>query len=256
MYASTESPTFIVNAKETGMVWLVDYTDIDNLRTDIVKAEKFLHDGFFDQTGRYFMVAANARNTMVIVDTKDRKLEAMFETGKKPHPGPGAGWETKKYGWVAATVHIGEGKVSIWGTDPAKPEYMWKVIEDVNYPAISGGLFIKTHEGTPYVWFDSPLSSIAGESQQIYVMDKETFEIVKTLKPTSAEGALALHVEFNRDGSEAWASVWDTKKGGTDNAIVVYDSSTLEEKYRFTNDKYPELVTPTGKFQAYLRSHE
>jgi nitrite reductase (NO-forming)/hydroxylamine reductase len=133
---------------------------------------------------------------------------------------------------------------------------MWKVIEDVNYPATSGGLFIKTHEGTPYVWFDSPLSSIAGESQQIYVMDKETFEIVKTLKPTSAEGALALHVEFNRDGSEAWASVWDTKKGGTDNAIVVYDSSTLEEKYRFTNDKYPELVTPTGKFQAYLRSHE
>lgn len=113
IYASTESPTFIVNAKETGMVWLVDYTDINNLRVNIVKGEKFLHDGFFDQTGRYWMVAANTKNKMVIVDTKDRKLTAIIETGKKPHPGPGATWKTKKYGWVAATTHIGEGKVTI-----------------------------------------------------------------------------------------------------------------------------------------------
>jgi nitrite reductase (NO-forming)/hydroxylamine reductase len=256
MYASKQFPIFIVNAKESGMIWLVDYTDIDNLRVDIVKAEKFLHDGFFDHTGRYWMIAANMRNKMVIVDTQERKLEAIFETGKKPHPGPGARWKTKQYGWVAATVHIGEGKVSIWGIDPDKPEYRWKVIKDVKYPATSGGLFIRTHEGTPYVWFDSPLSSVAEEAQQIYVMDKETFELVKILRPTTAEGTLALHIEFNRDGSEAWVSVWDKKKGGKDNAIVVYDSNTLEEKFRFTNDKYPELVTPTGKFQAYLRSQE
>ncbi len=133
---------------------------------------------------------------------------------------------------------------------------MWKIIKEVKYPATSGGLFIRTHEGTPYVWFDSPLSSIASEAQQIYVMDKETFKLVKILRPTSAEGTLAVHIEFNKDGSEAWVSVWDKKKGGKDNAIVVYDSNTLEEKYRFTNDKYPELVTPTGKFQAYLRSQE
>jgi len=256
IYASKKKPLFVINAKETGMVWLVDYTDLENLRTTIIKTEKFLHDGFFDQTGRYWMDAANARNKMVIVDTVEEKFVTAIETGKKPHPGPGASWETKKYGWVSATVHIGEGKVTIWGTDENKPEYQWKIIKEVKYPATSGGLFIRTHEGTPYVWFDSPLSSIPTEAQQIYVMDKETFEIVKILRPTEAEGTLALHIEFNKDGSEAWVSVWDKKKNGKDNAIVVYDSNTLEEIYRFTNDKNPELVTPTGKFQAYLRSHE
>ncbi len=47
-----------------------------------MNSAKFLHDGFFDTTGRYFQIAANASDKMVIVDTKERKLEAMIDVDK------------------------------------------------------------------------------------------------------------------------------------------------------------------------------
>ena len=36
------------------------------------------------------LVAANARNKVAIIDTKERKLVKIVETGIKPHPGRGA----------------------------------------------------------------------------------------------------------------------------------------------------------------------
>ncbi len=254
IYATSQNPAFVVAAKETGMIWLIDYTDMRNLSVDIIETDMYLHDGFFDQTGRYFMIAANERNKMQVVDTLEGTWVAEIETGGVPHPGPGAVWHTDDYGYVAATPHLGEGKVTIWGTDPDYPEHLWQIVGEVEY-ASSGGLFIRTHENTPYVWFDSPLSTEPGEGHQIYVMDKQTFEVVETLQTASEPGALALHPEPNRDGTEMWISVWDTKGvHSTDNALVVYDSNTLEEIGRMSNDEWPELITPTGKFQAYLRA--
>jgi len=58
-------PEFIVNVKETGKILLVNYEDIGNLEVTSIAAERFLHDGGLDSTGRYFMVAANARNVTV-----------------------------------------------------------------------------------------------------------------------------------------------------------------------------------------------
>jgi nitrite reductase (NO-forming)/hydroxylamine reductase len=57
--ANHAKPEFIVNVKETGKILLVDYTDIRNLRTTEIEAARFLHDGGWDSTGRYFLVAAN-----------------------------------------------------------------------------------------------------------------------------------------------------------------------------------------------------
>ncbi|NIQ95240.1 MAG: hypothetical protein GWN87_14260, partial [Desulfuromonadales bacterium] len=46
----------------------------------------FLHDGGFDSTGRYFLVAANARDRIAIVDTKEGKLVDVIDSGGiKPH---------------------------------------------------------------------------------------------------------------------------------------------------------------------------
>ena len=79
--ASHYKPEFVVNVKETGQILLVDYSDIKNLKVTALEAERFLHDGGFDRSGRYFIVAANARDRIAIVDTKDGKLVDVINSG-------------------------------------------------------------------------------------------------------------------------------------------------------------------------------
>ena len=52
--------------------------------------------------------------------------------------------------------------------------------------------------------------------------------------------------EYNKDGTEVWFSVWNTK--AQESAIVVVDDKTLTLK-TVIRDK--RLVTPTGKFNVY-----
>jgi nitrite reductase (NO-forming)/hydroxylamine reductase len=110
----------VINIKETGMIKLVDYSDIANLKEVTINSAKFLHDGGWDSTKRYFLVAANASNKVAVVDTKEGKLAALVDTAKIPHPGRGANFTHPKYGPVWATSHLGADVISIIGTDPAK----------------------------------------------------------------------------------------------------------------------------------------
>ncbi|MDH5772292.1 MAG: nitrite reductase, partial [Rhodospirillaceae bacterium] len=86
--ASHYRPEFIINIKETGKILLVNYEDIENLAVTTIATERFLHDGGFDSTKRYFLTAANARNTIVVIDTKTGKLVKLIRegVGKTPHP--------------------------------------------------------------------------------------------------------------------------------------------------------------------------
>jgi len=112
IYTTPSQSSFWVALKELGQMWQVDYRDLDNLAIKQVNSAKFLHDGFFDPTGRYFQIAANASNKMVIVDSETGKLEAMIDTAKLPHPGPGANWNDDTCGPVGGTTHLGEGKAA------------------------------------------------------------------------------------------------------------------------------------------------
>ncbi len=138
-------PEFVVNVKETGKVLLVNYSDIKNLKTTEIEAERFLHDGGWDSSKRYFLVAANMRDTISVVDTKDGKLAANVKVGVKPHPGRGANWNDVKYGPVWATGHLGDETVAVIGTDPAKNrKHAWKVVRTLKNHG-NGSLFLKTH---------------------------------------------------------------------------------------------------------------
>ena len=249
VYNTPNAPTWVVAVKELGQMWQVDYSDLDNLRIEQINTNKFLHDGFFDPTQRYFQIAANASNRMEIMDTETRKGVASIETGKKPHPGPGANWVDKECGPVAGTTHLGEGKVTMWGNDPAgHPDQAWKICYTVETDG--PGLFIRTHPNSPYVIVDQTKHPDPEVQQSIQVISKETREIVKTIQVTDQEKALAVHTEFNKDGTEFWVSVWvrGGKKNWDKGEIVVYDSKTLEEKARIKG-----LETPTGKFNVYNR---
>ena len=144
--ASHYNPEFVVNVKETGQILMVNYEDIKNLKVTAIEAERFLHDGGFDSTGRYFLVAANARDKVAVVDTKEDKLVALIETGGiKPHPGRGANFVHPKFGPVWATSHLGDETIALIGTDPEKhPEHAWKVVQSLEGQG-GGSLFVKTH---------------------------------------------------------------------------------------------------------------
>lgn len=251
IYTTPNESAFMVAAKELGQMWQVDYTDLDNLKISMINSAKYLHDGFFDTTGRYFQIAANASNKMVIIDTKDGgTLEAMIDTGKKPHPGPGANWIDPECGPVGGTVFLGEGLVSFWGNDPeGHPDQAWKICASVETDG--AGAFIRTHPNSDYVWADQLKHPDAEVQQSVQVISKKTREIVKTIRVTEGEKMLALHMEFNKDGTEVWVSVWNRKDNMKPKGeIVVYDAKTLKEIKRIKG-----LSTPTGKFNVYNRTN-
>lgn len=250
IYNTPHAPTWIVAIKELGQLWQVDYSDIDNLRIEQIDSHKFLHDGFFDPTQRYFQIAANASNRMEIMDSVERKFVASIETGKMPHPGPGANWIDPECGPVAGTTHLGEGKVAVWGNDPKDhPDHAWKICYSIETDG--PGLFVRTHPKSDYVWADQTKHPEPEVQQSVVVIDKKTREIVKFIRVTEYPKAVAVHQEFNKDGTEVWISVW--ARGAGDRAkgeIVIYDAKTLEEKARIKG-----LETPTGKFNVYNRVH-
>ncbi|MCK5725311.1 MAG: c-type cytochrome [Thiotrichaceae bacterium] len=248
IYDTPKSPTWLVAAKELGQMWQVDYSDLDNMKITKINSAKFLHDGFFDPTNRYFQIAANASDKMVVIDTVTQKLEAMIDVDKKPHPGPGANWNDEKCGPVAGTTHLGVGKVTVWGNDPkGHPDNAWKVCYEVE--SDGPGVFLRTHPKSDYVWFDQTKHPEPEVQQSVQVFDKKTREIVKTIRLTEVEGYAAVHFEFNKDGTEVWVSIWNRKDSKKPNGeIIIYDAKTLKEKARVKG-----LYAPTGKFNVYNR---
>ncbi|WP_177418465.1 cytochrome D1 domain-containing protein [endosymbiont of Lamellibrachia barhami] len=248
VYDTPMAPTWLVSMKELGQMWQVDYTDIDNLKMTKIDSAKYLHDGFYDPTGRYFQIAANASDKMVVIDTKTQKLEAMIDVDKKPHPGPGANWIDSKCGPVGGTTHLGVGKVTVWGNDPkGRPDMAWKICYEVETDG--PGVFIRTHPKSDYFWADQTKTPEPEVQQSIQVISKKTREIVKTIRLTEVEGYAAVHIEFNADGSEVWTSVWNRKDSKKPNGqIIIFDAKTLKEKARIKG-----LYAPTGKFNVYNR---
>ncbi len=84
--SSRFKPEFLVNVEGTGQVKMVNYSDLSNLKITSIKAARFLHDGGFDSSSRYFLVGAGASNKVAVIDTKVSKLAALIETGQRPHP--------------------------------------------------------------------------------------------------------------------------------------------------------------------------
>jgi len=248
IYDTPHAKSWMVAVKELGQMWQVDYSDIKNLQITQMDTAKYLHDGFYDPTGRYFQIAANASNKMVIVDSKTRKRVAMIDTDKKPHPGPGANWNDPKCGPVGGTTHLGVGKVTVWGNDPEDHEdNAWKICYEVETDG--PGVFIRTHPESDYVWVDQTKHPEPEVQQSIKVIDKKTRKVVKTFRLTKKKGYAAVHMEFNKDGSEVWVSVWNRSDSLKPNGeIVVFDAKTLKEKTRIKG-----FYAPTGKFNVYNR---
>ena len=236
---------------------MVDYTDLKNLKITEIEAARFLHDGGFDASGRYFLVAANASNKVAVVDTKDNKLVRLIETGPTPHPGRGANFIDQEFGPVWATSHLGDETVSVIGTDPENhPQHAWKVVRSLEGQG-GGSLFIKTHPNSSHLYVDTPLNPDEETSQSIAVFDIKALDKEYKVLPIGAWSGIkdgvrrVVQGEFNKEGTEIWFSVWNAKNQPS--ALVVVDDKTLKLKKVIKNKR---LITPTGKFNVYNTQHD
>ncbi|MGE5515686.1 MAG: cytochrome D1 domain-containing protein [Bacteroidota bacterium] len=257
--ASVIKPEFVVNVKETGQIKLVDYSDIKNLKETTIESAKFLHDGGWDSTKRYFLVAANASNKVAVVDTKEGKLAALVETKAKPHPGRGANFVHPKFGPVWATSHLGSDVITLIGTDPAgHPDQAWKVVAELKNHG-SGSLFVKTHPKSNHLWADAPLMPEKDSAESVTVFDIDNLDkgpqVINVAAmaglPDSKSVKRVVQAEYNEAGDEVWYSIWAGKTEPS--AIVVIDDKTLKMKAVI---KDPKLITPTGKFNVHNTQHD
>ncbi|MEQ1671740.1 MAG: cytochrome D1 domain-containing protein [Hyphomicrobium sp.] len=254
--SSHYKPEFIVNVKETGKILMVDYSDIKNLKTTEIEAERFLHDGGLDSTKQYFLVAANARGKIAVIDTKTSTLTAMITTGgATPHPGRGANINHPVHGPVWVTSHLGDEKVALIGTDPkGHPDKAWKVVQ--SFDALGGGsLFVKSHPKSEHLYVDATLNPEADISGAVAVFNIKELGVEKpkfTTLPIAKWAEIpdgkprVVQGEYNQAGDEVWFSVWNAKDKVS--AIVVVDDKTLKQKNVI---KDPKLITPTGKFNVF-----
>lgn len=251
--ASHYRPEFVVNVKETGKTLLVDYTNLKALKVTEIETARFLHDGGFDSSKRYFMVAANQSNKIAAVDLKEGKLERLIDVGKIPHPGRGANFVHPTYGPVWSTGHLGDETISLIGTDPKKhKDSAFKVVQTLKGQG-GGSLFLKSHPKSQHLYVDTPLNPDPKISQSVAVYDIKNLDKGYTVLPIAEWAGITddgakrvVQPEFNKAGDEVWFSVWSAKN--KQSALVVVDDKTLKLKAVI---KDPRLITPTGHFNVY-----
>ena len=247
--ASHQHPEFIINVKETGKILLANYEDLDNLSVTTIDAARFLHDGGWDSTQRYFLTAANKSNKVAVIDSRERRLEALIDVEEIPHPGRGANFVDPQFGPVWVTSALGNANVTFIGTDPVgHPEHAWRVVRVLEGQG-GGSLFVKTHPESSNLWVDTPLHPDEKVSQSVAVFDIDDLDAGYRSLPIAEWADLGegpkrvVQPEYNADGTEVWFSVWNGKEQNS--AVVVVDDRTRTLKAVI---KDPRIVTPTGKF--------
>ena len=186
-----------------------------------------LDDFFFDPGYRHLIGASRDGGRAIVINLNVGREIATIPMQGMPHLGSGVSWE-REGRRVVAIPHLKEGKISVIDARD------WKVVRTI---ATAGpGYFLRSHEDTPYVWADSSVSPTSKDTIQI--IDKNTLEIVRTLRP--APGKTTAHVEFDRRGRHALVSVMEM-----DGALIVYDARTFEEVKRLPMSK------PIGKYNVY-----
>jgi len=232
-------PYFLLNLKDAGQVWRVDYTDFD---APIVKLEgvgDILHESFLTPDQSIYYVASQASNWMAAIDVETMELITQIPAGEKPHPGPGAMWEGDDGKTYAATVHIADSSVLIWDA------YTQEVVASL--PTGGPGLFINTNHNTPYIWADAIFSQDA--PNMFYAIEKSPPFTLHEIH--LEEAARFLHPEPTTDGNFIYVSDWPTPEQydeyGT-GKVYVFDAHTFEMVTVFE-----DIVTPTGIFNSSRR---
>jgi len=112
---------------------------------------------------------------------------------------------------VMAVAHLTEPLVSVINLNS------WEVVRQI--PVQGGGRLLRSHENSRYIWVGQFVDS---DMDALGILDKETFETVKVLRPYP--GAEVLDVSFSMGGGHALVSFHKNE-----HAVSVYDTTTLQK---------------------------
>jgi len=155
-----------------------------------------------------------------------RRAIAALELPGLPHLGAGTTWQRGE-SRVMAMPNLRDGVVTVVDIDT------WKTVKQV--ATLGPGFFLRSHEASRYVWVDSMIGAQGRDTLQL--IDKQSLEIAARLTPEP--GKTLAHVEFDRYGRYALASLWEN-----DGALIVFDAATLKEVKRIPMNK------PVGKYNV------
>ncbi|MFN6960605.1 MAG: cytochrome D1 domain-containing protein, partial [Rhodocyclaceae bacterium] len=189
-----------------------------------------LDDFFFTQDYAELMGASRTAGKGQVVNLDARRKIADLDLPGMPHLGSGItfDWNGRR---VMASPNLKEGLISVIDMQD------WKTVKVV--PTRGPGFFMRSHEATPYAWTDSMMDRQGKDTLQI--IDKRKLEVVAEVK--TDPGKTLAHIEFDRHGKYALASLWERKADG--GALIVFDAQTFKEVKRIPMDK------PVGKYNLF-----
>ena len=247
VYDATPRKSFVIAMKDIPEVWEVSYDpkapeipigvihDFQYREGAFVRGflnarksflQEPLDDFFFTQDYSELMGASREAGKGQVVHLDVRRKIVDLELPGMPHLGSGITF-THQGRTVMATPNLKEGLVSVIDIKTWKPVGQIRT----NGP----GFFMRSHDATPYAWVDGMMGP---RKDTLQVIDKRTLAVAGEVTP--APGRTAAHIEFDRYGRHALASVWED-----DGAVVVYDAATLKEVKRIPASK------PVGKYNVW-----
>ncbi len=250
VYTAKPRDSFVAALKDVPEVWEISYADdpppgfsgwehdYNPVSGDLVKSAPFplritslnTHlDDFFFNLEYDLLMGTSREGEGVVVSLDSRRVINTLELDGMPHLGSGITWQYKGR-TVMATPNLKKGSVTVIDMDN------WETVKNIK--TLGPGFFMRSHNKSPYAWVDV---FFGPDKDAVHVIDKQTLQIVKTLRP--APGKTAAHVEFTRDGKYALLSIWDM-----DGALVIYDATTLQEVKRLPMKK------PSGKYNVYNKT--
>lgn len=194
------------------------------------KLSEPLDDFFFTQDYSEVMGASRTAGKAQVVNLDARRKIADLELPGMPHLGSGItfDWNGRR---VMASPNLQNGLITVIDMQT------WNTVKTI--PTLGPGFFMRSHEATPYAWTDSMMSKTGKDTFQ--VIDKRSLEVVAQIK--TDPGKTLAHIEFDRYGKYALASLWERKADG--GAIIVFDAQTFKEVKRIPMDK------PVGKYNLF-----
>lgn len=194
-----------------------------------INTRAYLDDFFFDHDYQHMIGSSRDGHGAFVINLDAGRKIAKIELAGMPHLSSAITWQYQGRE-IMVTPNYKQAEISVIDMES------WKLIKTIKTQG--PGFFARSHEKSRYAWVDV---FFGPNKDLMHVIDKQTLEIVKTLKP--APGKTSAHVEFTRDGRYALLSIWDEE-----GALVVYDADSLEEIKRLPMKK------PSGKYNVFNKT--
>ena len=219
---------FVFSLYDAGEIWVADMNKpASPVIEKFTKVGRLPYDALITPDGRYYIAGLFGEDGLALVDLWHLKKgvsrilpdygrgQKKLPVYKMPH----------LEGWAAAGDSIfipavGGHEVLVVN------RRTWK--QEARIAVHGQPIFVMARPDGRHVWVNFAFP----DNDALQIIDTETFDIIKTLKP----GKAVLHMEFTPRGESVWVSVRDEDR------VEVYDTASFEKKATLAADK------PSGIF--------